>query len=364
MHLTYQGQAVFSRSLVSSNDFIINERSVYEQQWGRDRDPYSAVTVAWEWGWRFSVPLRAQFETASSEAPGDAQEQNNRDQLLREITTQVEQVLSDQQMRFYRWFYEYVVQGLETAGNLSAAAQTLSGVKKVIDGFVALGFARSLEQNDFLRALLFGSQRLPDGDVIQAIYTAAIASFDAGQAVPKVEIQAVAHERREALAEVLADILHQIRQRQFTEDHRLVNTILQKINLYKTMASPRTEVPVLGGVRRVIPARVVCLNQTSGQKVVIRKDTKEYDCTAAGLVTHLGESLSIRVDGKIGNISTAVGGNVIGITPRQVVCVNTTRGQRITLPQRTPSWNCQAAGLVVHPGDTIWMQITGFANFR
>ena len=56
-----------------------------------------------------------------------------------------------------------------------------------------------------------------------------------------------------------------------------------------------------------------------------------------------------------------VGGSVTGVTPSRVVCTNVTTEQRVVIRGSTRSWDCEAAGLMVRPGDTIRQTLTGEA---
>jgi hypothetical protein len=49
----------------------------------------------------------------------------------------------------------------------------------------------------------------------------------------------------------------------------------------------------------------------------------------------------------------AVGGSVLGIDQRRVVCPNLTTRQSVVIRDGARSWNCEDAGLVVRPGDHI-----------
>jgi hypothetical protein len=57
-----------------------------------------------------------------------------------------------------------------------------------------------------------------------------------------------------------------------------------------------------------------------------------------------------------------VGGSVTGVDPRRVTCTNLTTRQTIVIGDRARSWDCEAAGLVVNPGDKIQQTITGRAD--
>ncbi len=57
-----------------------------------------------------------------------------------------------------------------------------------------------------------------------------------------------------------------------------------------------------------------------------------------------------------------VGGAVTGFQPRRVQCTNRTTGQTIVIAHMADgvtSWDCAAAGLVVHPGDRIHLEVNG-----
>lgn len=57
-----------------------------------------------------------------------------------------------------------------------------------------------------------------------------------------------------------------------------------------------------------------------------------------------------------------VGGSVTGVTPSRVVCINVTKRQTVQIQDGANSWNCEAAGLVVNPGDRILQTVLGQAE--
>jgi hypothetical protein len=61
------------------------------------------------------------------------------------------------------------------------------------------------------------------------------------------------------------------------------------------------------------------------------------------------------------HISPGVGGSVSGVSPWQVICLNVTTGQRVVIQDRATLWNCEAAGLIVHTGDIIRQTVRGTA---
>jgi len=57
-----------------------------------------------------------------------------------------------------------------------------------------------------------------------------------------------------------------------------------------------------------------------------------------------------------------VGGAITGVNPNRVVCRNLTTMQTIIIQDGSRSWDCQAAGLVVHTGDSIQQTVRGLAD--
>jgi hypothetical protein len=165
---------------------------------------------------------------------------------LSNVTAQIEQKLREYQIAVY----SQIVHALSAATPLHEVARTLSGSKLLLDGYVALGLSRSLESNDLLRALLFGSQRVLDTDAILDLYYTAIATLQTGQAVPKVDIPAIATARHDALARVLTDTLAQVAQGQMHEDLRVVENTLRMIDIYE--ATPARCTYTLAPTRRAL----------------------------------------------------------------------------------------------------------------
>jgi hypothetical protein len=96
-------------------------------------------------------------------------------------------------------------------------------------------------------------------------------------------------------------------------------------------------------------------------------------CTTASPANHVAFHNRERIFGnnvgRLDNVrietlpsSQHVGGSVTSLTPTSVTCSNTTTGQSIVIKPRAPSWDCEAAGLVVNPGDRIRQTIGGTAH--
>jgi hypothetical protein len=57
-----------------------------------------------------------------------------------------------------------------------------------------------------------------------------------------------------------------------------------------------------------------------------------------------------------------VGGLTTAINPRRVICKNLTSRKKKIIKNLTNSWNCEAAGLKVRPGDKIEQTVIGIVN--
>jgi hypothetical protein len=118
-----------------------------------------------------------------------------------------------------RFFYAEVVERLGEAGDpVQIAGDRLTGSKLLWQSFVALGLPLSLEANEFLRGLLFGSEAIlagrdigePDGllDDIHSIYTYFAFREEAPPAYNIMEdIEKLVNERVNSLLELLQTII-------------------------------------------------------------------------------------------------------------------------------------------------------------
>jgi len=95
---------------------------------------------------------------------------------------------------------------------------------------------------------------------------------------------------------------------------------------------------------------------------IILGGASAWDCEAAGLIASPGDSI-ITVIGGIANASGSVGGAVTGLSTSGALCRNLTTAQSVPLPLGgVTSWDCEAAGLTVSPGNAIRMLVAGQAN--
>ena len=66
--------------------------------------------------------------------------------------------------------------------------------------------------------------------------------------------------------------------------------------------------------------------------------------------------------GQLYRTTQPVRGRVDGFNKVSVVCHNNTTGENVTLPSRSRTWNCEAAGLVINPQDNVTITIDGDAH--
>ncbi len=75
----------------------------------------------------------------------------------------------------------------------------------------------------------------------------------------------------------------------------------------------------------------------------------------------LGVELGDRVEQSVSaRVVDGAAGSIIGLTGRSVFCANLTTGDGVNFPiVATSAWDCEAAGLVVNPGDRVRIEFSG-----
>jgi hypothetical protein len=127
---------------------------------------------------------------------------------------------------------------------------------------------------------------------------------------------------------------------------------------------PLDQVPVnLGGsVTGIAVEKVVCQNRTTGAKVSNKTGAGSWNCEALGLVVSPGDKVQTSARGIVTAAEATVVGSVTGMTPTSVSCENVTSGAKIQVPTSATTWDCETIGLVVAPGDTVSTGATGTAD--
>ena len=122
------------------------------------------------------------------------------------------------------------------------------------------------------------------------------------------------------------------------------------------------DLPVAGNVNGLSSGSVRCANRTTGANATSPLIATTFDCDAAGLATAAGDSvlLTARSDAYAGKVT----GSVIGMTPTRAQCRNRASGQSVIAPIQpgTRQWNCTAAGLLADRGDLIQVTVSGRAD--
>jgi hypothetical protein len=111
------------------------------------------------------------------------------------------------------------------------------------------------------------------------------------------------------------------------------------------------------------PRTVWCRNETTGQVVTFEPGgATSWDCEAAGLVIQPGDRVATRVRGPVMGLGE-VGGTVTGLHPRKAGCTNLTTGRHVEQALfGDTTWNCQAMGLVAAPGERVQTSVRGRAG--
>lgn len=113
---------------------------------------------------------------------------------------------------------------------------------------------------------------------------------------------------------------------------------------------------------------VTCKDVTTGQVVTLNNSATWWDCEAAGVAITSGDEVIMSVQGPVEQGTTDVGGAVTGMAPSSGGCTNLTTGQQAPFQalfqgkRGATAVSCVAAGLVVHPGDSVQISVHGVAE--
>ncbi|WP_437688699.1 hypothetical protein [Sorangium sp. So ce176] len=158
--------------------------------------------------------------------------------LLNQARTAVHGKLEDLQ----RQFYGQVATKLGQLGDpIQVAGSQLTGSKALWESYVALGFPLSLEQNDALRALLYGGESLLTGagggagalSSVRDIYLAMSQADDLPEDNLLPAVVSLSRERSDRLLTTLNDINAEIRAAEELEGSALVRGTLTRLYLLK-----------------------------------------------------------------------------------------------------------------------------------
>ena len=117
--------------------------------------------------------------------------------------------------------------------------------------------------------------------------------------------------------------------------------------------------PAGGLVTGMEAEKVVCLNRTQRNRVALAPRGGAWDCEGAGLAAAPGDNVKMIVNGPANGART-LGSSLSRIEPKRAICKNlTTKKKKAYKLKGAVSWDCQAKGLAVAPGDEIKLIILG-----
>lgn len=186
--------------------------SSFKVQLGREQSPEGYAFAHWD-------TLKGWFESQSTLVPPSPALVAQREDLLAAITTAVQ----DRLRLYQQSVYGQVLNQVQSATTLHTAAVELAGGKALLDGYITLGLPRAVANDDFLRSLLFGSQRLVDDGVVAETYALAISDTNAITTTQfltdtRVALSQVALQRANALDDMLKQYLDAIGTGTHTEE--------------------------------------------------------------------------------------------------------------------------------------------------
>ena len=166
-------------------------------------------------------------------------------QQIDDGTAAVKIAVQKRLVELQRGHYRFIIGSLDETGALQSSTEELSGAKALLESMIALGFSQSLENDDFVRSLLFGSERLPDANAIKDLCNIGIErSYDSNQNA-KVDIGLILDERINALENWITNRLAQIDRTKRTESFSLVTSTLERIKAFQAAQSAQSVQPYI-----------------------------------------------------------------------------------------------------------------------
>jgi hypothetical protein len=121
-------------------------------------------------------------------------------------------------------------------GTLQPAAQNVAAAKALLQSVSLLGATRVLDEDDLLRALLFGNQSLLDGNLIVNEYSKSLDKINADPTEKsRLNLAAVGAERLKAFRDHVRTVLNDIASGKTKSDDRDVSTTLQRLAVFRAV---------------------------------------------------------------------------------------------------------------------------------
>ena len=86
------------------------------------------------------------------------------------------------------------------------------------------------------------------------------------------------------------------------------------------------------------------------------------NCTDEGFVAATGDDVSIQMTGRAEDTLGDFGGSTMGMDNDKVVCRNNSTGQRLRVDNSAANWSCNALGLGVSDNDRVTTVVIGTAQ--
>ena len=138
--------------------------------------------------------------------------------------------------------YSYLIE-LNKVGSVSDLAKSLDGSKDLLEKFIVLGISQSLENDDQLRSLLYGSEQLPSTDIIKVLFQQNLVltsqEHESSQDNPLTKLTIYIDERYNLLQKKITTILNRFEERQVAEPYLLIDETQNRLNFYLTLLNKK-----------------------------------------------------------------------------------------------------------------------------
>lgn len=178
--------------------------------------------------------MRQRFEMSAVADQPSAEVAAQRAAILNMTTANLQTALAGYQHELYRRVLDEL-----TVGSLRPVAVELGGSKLLLDDFILLGLPRAVAHDDFLRSLLFGTQRVIDEKLAADTYALSLTLpiTEAQLATnPRLVLRQVAAQRRTALQDLLNEYLDAIGAMTHVEELNFVTNTRLELRLSRRLA--------------------------------------------------------------------------------------------------------------------------------
>ncbi len=208
----FNGMSIMSQSIIEGEDYV---------------PTYDPSEIKWHW--TLVKRYKEQFEamsTVDAPTPALAAQQAA---LYSALTASLEDWFESKQQTFYR----QIEHELSSAGLRPVAIETAGG-KALLNSFVTLGLSRAVQEDELLRAMLYGNQQLVDDQQIIQSYILSATRPITGTALlmnPRVSLMQVADQRTAAFSAIIGNYLNAITARTHRESLDYIANTRRELDL-------------------------------------------------------------------------------------------------------------------------------------